>query len=307
MAFTGKLGHLTIESPWGNAGGVAKSPEELEIMGRTGVGWVEGGSYTINPREGNAPNGEIVYRHDLESEITFNSPGMPNKGLDVVISQIPDMKAAIPKPVVINVAPVSEDPVSESFELITRVFEAGADAVLLNAGCPNVVLEDGERHELLSRNPYALSNVLSELKPVVQKFKPIFIRTSPLENLNQAKQIYQVIVNSGIVSAVFTSNAWPTSPDESKLEAPTNVGGKSGPGMSDEASIQTLWAVNEFRGTKIDVVSSIGIATGRELARRLGLGAVAGAGTTLYYQSAERGISWSESTDKILREYSQFL
>lgn len=30
-----------VESPWGNAGGVVKTIEDVERMARTGVGWIE--------------------------------------------------------------------------------------------------------------------------------------------------------------------------------------------------------------------------------------------------------------------------
>ncbi len=50
-----RIGHLdNLESPWGNAGGVIKTVEDVAHMAATGVGWIEAGSYTLEARKGNA-------------------------------------------------------------------------------------------------------------------------------------------------------------------------------------------------------------------------------------------------------------
>lgn len=309
-----QVAHLEIESPYGNAGGVVKSVEDVELMAHTGVGWIEGGSYTLLSRVGNGPNGEVVYSHNPITGETGNALGMPNKGEDTIDNDGPVMvEIALRhgKPFVMNVAPVSEDIVEETQVLVAKAYNTGADLVLLNAGCPNVVTADGGRHEILSHNAEALELVLGGLEKIVLTHgRKIAIRTSPMENYDEATQIMSVIRNSGIVGAVFTPNTWggykPT--DDSGnyiLEVPGNAGGKSGPATADAALEQTVWAVNALQGSRIDVVSSGGIMTGRELHRRMLAGAVAGAGTTFFYESAEEG--WSEATDKLLREYLQIV
>lgn len=308
----GRVGHLEVESPWGNAGGVVKTPEEVELMAHTGVGWIEAGSYTLEAREGNGPNGEVTYYHNAETGETFNSLDMPNKGMDEVEKQIPEMietAHSLGKKLVVNIAPVSDEPINESRELVSRAYASGADAVLLNAGCPNVVTNDGKRKEILSHNPKTLGKVVLSLQDIAEKYKPIFIRTSPAEDYPQLRASLRML-QKDIVSAVFTPNTWPghVPKDENKdniLEVPGGIGGKSGPAVADAAYMQTVWALtaSKIGGRKIDIVSSAGITSGQELSKRLRLGAVAGAGTTLYYESAEEG--WSEATDRLLRQYTE--
>lgn len=307
-----KIAHLEVESPWGNAGGVIKRIEDIELMAHTGVGWMEGGSYTLEGRIGNGPNGEVVYHYNPETGETGNSLGMPNKGLDAVVPEIPVMvrlAEAYNKKLLVNVAPVSNEPVSEAQELVYRVMEAGAHGVILNAGCPNVVTEGGGRHEILSHNPKAFGMVLNGLEQIVQKHgQKICVRTSPMPSIEVAQEVMSVIARSCVVGAVFTPNTWPgfkpLNPDGTPiLEVAGNIGGLSGPAMFPEALEQTVWAVDALRGTNIDVVSSSSIMTGRELSRRLGAGAVAGAGTTFFYECAEEG--WSEATDRLLREFAE--
>lgn len=306
-----QIGHLEVDSPWGNASGVVKSLEDVKLMSRTGVGWIEGGSYTLLPRMGNALRGETVYHYDQQTGETTNTLGMPNKGILALEKELPLMMKLADdqhKPFLVNVAPVSNDPVSETQEIVARVFEAGAEGVILNAGCPNVVAQDGSRHEILSTNADALKLVLTGLSHVVaQHRKEIFIRTSPLDTYEDTLRIMQAIHQSGVVSAVFAPNAWPSSATNDNPsrnpELLAHIGGKSGPAMADPAHEQTAWAVKALAGTGIDVVSSLGIMNGKELHRRLAAGAVAGCGTTFFYESAEEG--WSEATDRLLREYAE--
>lgn len=302
-----KVGHLNIDSPWANAGGVIKHVEDVEVIARSGVGWIEAGSYTLEPRKGNSPNGEIVYIYDTETGSTWNSLGMPNKGIDIVEKEIPlmqDIAKAHNKPLVINVAPVTDDPISESLELVSRAYEAGADAVLLNAGCPNVVSADGGRHEILSHNPKMLFKALDALHDLVSKYNKIFLRVSPLENEEQIDKICRSINMAGTVSVVFTPNTWPNSkPPEhlDQLEVPGGMGGLSGPVTARNSFLQTVRIA--MRG-KYDVVSCSGIMTGEELYKRIGHSltpnVVAGAGTTFFYQSGD----WRHDVDMLLNDYA---
>ncbi len=305
--FYGNIGHLSgIESPWGNAGGVVKTVEDVERMAHTGVGWIEAGSYTLEPRVGNSPNGEVVYHHDPETGETYNSLGMPNKGMDVVETEIPEMARiahAHNKALVVNVAPVSEDPAEESLELVSRAYQAGADAVLLNAGCPNVVTDDGGRHELLSHNPVMFGRVLLALEPVRIKFKPVFTRLSPFVDLTDLDRYLEPIF-LGEVSAVFTPNTWggnrPVDRDGQEiLEVRGGVGGKSGPAVAQLALEQAAAIAPQLRDINVDVVLSSGVVDAKGLKKGLGVGAVAGAGTTFFWESQN---GWPEDVDRLLSD-----
>jgi len=312
--FSGQIGHLEgIESPWGNAGGVVKTIEDVERMAHTGVGWIEDGSHVLGgKRLGNAWNPETeqfdrcVYNYDKSTVETTNALGMPGQGFDVAVEEVPK-KVAIShtqdKKYILNVAPVSDDPASETVEMVRRGYAAGADAVLVNAGCPNVITYDGGRHELLSRSPSGLWKVLDALTQA-ELPKPVFIRISPQESFGHMAAICDVIEASGIVSAVFLPNTWPgyvplNSNGQPILQVPGGMGGRSGPAMNAAAEEQLIWASIMLGSTKIDIVSSSSIMNAHTLRRRLHLGATAGAGTTFYYES-ENG--WKEDTDRLLSE-----
>ncbi len=307
--FNGRIGHLEgIESPWSNAGGVVKTLGDVEQMAHTGVGWIEAGSYTLEPRIGNSPNGERVYWHNQQTGETFNSLGMPNKGMDVVETEIPEMVEIAHKhnkPLVVNVAPVTDYPADEAVELIARAYSAGADAVLLNAGCPNVLSEDGTRHEVLSHKPYVLGVVLNAVKEANVIPKPIFIRLSPFNEKSLMEMATGKIKSSQTVSAVFTPNTWggnkPVDYEgRHMIEVRDGLAGKSGPATAQQSYDQTYWIVNSLHKSGIDTISSSGVMNAKELQRRLFWGgAVACSGTTFFYES-ERG--WKEDVDKVLAD-----
>lgn len=305
-----KIGNLEVSSPWGNAGGVAKTIEEVEMLASTSAGWIEAGSYTFELRAGNGSLEDTYFHNSLTGE-TFNSRGKANKGIDIVEKEIPSMREIAHlagKRLLVNVAAISEDPLTELEELVPRAYEAGADAVLI-AEAQNVFNEKGQSQQIVSNNEQAFKKLIDGLSGIVDKYRPVMIRTSPFENYAKARSVLRSI-SSDVVSAVFVSNTWPVKipvdkNEEKIIKIQGNTCGKSGPAMAGEAFKQTAWALSALRsgGRKIDVVSSSGIINGRELKKRLRLGAVAGAGTTLYYETPPE--EWPEVTDRVLRELAE--
>jgi dihydroorotate dehydrogenase len=327
-----RIGHLDhLETPWGNAGGVVKKPEDVAKMARTGGGWIEHGSVTLSERYGNdrdpesgefkisEKSGQVVrvYHYNPETGETHNSLGMPNPGADKVLADVPEMlniADGYGKKIVFNLAPVSDDPVSESQELVRRFYDAEVDGIILNAGCPNVVTEKGDRHEILSRNPEVFGRVLRGLGEigVGSKYPPIWVVVSPQESYRQARDIYSQIKASGVVSAVRVPNSWPNrrpvdADGDPIIEVPGGFAGLTGPATADEVHHQVSMALHFLRSTKIDTIASgavmdceaIGLKAYEQLQNYLDLGAAAVAGTTFYYENPD----WNESTHRLLSKF----
>jgi len=228
-----------------------------------------------------------------------------------VIPQMAELahKSKIPKKLIVNVAPVTDEPVAESIELVSRAYEAGADGVILNGGCPNVITEEGGRHEILSTNPRAFMAVLNGLRPVTRKFKPVFVRTSPQRSYDNTKTILRIAEGSKAVSAVFKPNSFnspiPLQDGKKVLGVKGDTAGKTGPATAEDSFRQARWAKEILNGSGVSLIRSGGIANfekggisaAAELRRTLALGAL-GAGTTFYYEAGE---AWEEATDRLLR------
>jgi dihydroorotate dehydrogenase len=317
----GMMVHL--ESPWGNAGGVVRSVEEVEAMAKTGVGWLEPGSYTLEERLGNQydTDGNLkidaitnepvaVYYHDPATAETTNSIGMKNQGMDQLVLEAPEMiwiAATHNKEIVFNIAPVTDDPATEVYEMAARLADVGVRRILVNLGCPNVLGPDGLAHSTLSHHPQVVGQVLDALKPLMDKYPDldIYVRPSPDEDNERLDETHKAIIASGIVKAAWIHNTWPLT-DEEKANSPLGVagGGRSGssPRLISAANAQLERAVASFKKSGIDIVMSTSIRNAERLKKVMDLGAVAGAGTTFYYEAQE---AWTEATDRLLTDFSR--
>lgn len=312
-----RIGNYELESPLMNAGGVVKSVEDVKMMSDTGVGAVLAGSFTLEPRVGNSPNGEVVYHHDAQTGATYNVLGMPNKGLEAIAKDLPEMiKIAHDhgKPFILNLAPVSTDPVDEIMtmsEVLARAGVEGIDAIELNGSCPNVVSSDGGRHALLSHNPDLLGDVLDELSDIAANevpFGSLIVRVSPFLNREDALLLAQQLHESG-VDAVSAFNTFPggkplNAKGESILQVPGGVGGQSGALTAQQAELQTEWLVDARNkiGATFEIIGSNGVTDALSMKRRLDIGASAVSSTTLFYESSR----WGTAVDKVLTDFSEF-
>jgi dihydroorotate dehydrogenase len=307
-----QIGNYELDSPLINAGGVVKSVEDVRLMAQTAVGAVLAGSYTLEPRAGNSPNGETVYFHDTCTGTTYNSLGMPNKGMEAVAAELQEMIDIAHdhgKPFILNFAPVTDNPVGEVntlAEILARAKVEELDAIELNASCPNVVTPNGGRHELLSHHPKLLAEVLFELSDISVNevpFKDLLVRISPFREKADVGTLTRRLQEVG-VSAVSAFNTFPGGKPLDKarqpiLQVPGGIGGQSGAGMRSAAERQTTWLA-EANGN-FEIIGSNGIIDGRSMKRRLDIGATAVSASTLFYEAE----NWGRAVDRVLREYEE--
>lgn len=311
-----RIGRYEMESPLMNAGGVVKSVEEVRMMSQTGVGAVLAGSFTLEPRVGNSPNGEVVYHHDHKTGATYNALGMPNKGLKEVAKDLPEMIRIAHdhgKPFVLNLAPVSTDPIAEMTamgEILSREGVEGIDAIELNGSCPNVVSSDGGRHAILSHNPDLLGGVLHELSDISTNevpFDSLIVRISPFLSREDALLLARQLYETG-VDAVSAFNTFPGGkPMDANynpiLQVPGGVGGQSGALTVQQAELQTEWLVDARNkvGATFEIIGSNGVTDARSMKRRLAIGASAVSSTTLFYEATS---GWGSAVNDILTDFS---
>lgn len=311
-----RIGRYEMESPLMNAGGVVKTVEDVRMMSKTGVGAVLAGSYTLESRVGNSPNGETVYYHDPETGATYNALSIPNQGLKAAAKDLPEMIDITHdhgKPFILNLAPVSTDPIAEIIsmsEVLERAGVTGLDAIELNGSCPNIMSSDGGRHAILSHNPDLLGSVLDELSDIAASevpFDSLIVRVSPFLSREDALLLARQLHESG-VDAVSAFNTFPGGkPLDIKgkpiLQVPGGVGGQSGALTVGRAEFQTEWLVdarNEI-GATFEIIGSNGVTDALSMKRRLNIGASAVSSTTLFYEASR----WGAAVDKILTDFSE--
>src|SRR5438132_5430211 len=120
---------MQLASPIGLAAGFDKRCARLDSLGRLGFGYVVGGTVTSKARRG-SPKPRIVRYPPRRS--FANAMGLPNPGPDVAARNLSTGLRASPRWV-----SVADEPLRDALVTFGWV-EPFADAIELNASCPNV-------------------------------------------------------------------------------------------------------------------------------------------------------------------------
>jgi len=121
---------------------VAKTPEDVRSLARTGIGAIVVGSITPKPRDGN--NEPRWFAGD---GYALNSFGMPNGGRNYYQAHLDDLTEVThqaDKAFILSVAGFS---VADYEDLAKLANEHEVDMVELNLGCPNISV-DGVKNQL---------------------------------------------------------------------------------------------------------------------------------------------------------------
>lgn len=319
-----KLNEADIDSPLINAAGSINGTSsenilrEVDILAATGIGAITVGSFTVPRQEGNVVTyGEPVYYHDSENGLTYNSMGLPNIGLDEAVKlahEITRHADAGGKRTIFSVSPTIPNeeiggPSQQAAELAYRFFdEAVVEFVELNVSCPNIVTADGNRKPMLGYDPEGMEELVNTLRTRIGRPSGGFgIKVPPYLSDDQKAlmpNVAQTILDSGLFCFVTTSNTNPNQvPTNCKgepiLTVPGGAGGMSGPSTKEVGREQlTLW--KGLVGDRLEIISTLGVDSGEELALRRQLGAVAAGGVTFLWESQD----WGATVTKVLSDFA---
>lgn len=325
MAGECQLGGADIESPLVNAAGsingtsIENILREVDELAATGIGAITVGSFTVPRQEGNVVTyGEPVYYHDVEKGLTYNSMGLPNIGLFDAIDMAREISlhaGAGGKPVIFSVSPTLPTPEigkpSEQAALLTYRFfdEAVVEFVELNVSCPNVVMADGSRKPLLGYDIEGLTELIEEVRRQVGRPPSgLGIKVPPYVTEEQKAMmpvIADAIMSSRLFSFITTANTIPNqipknAAGEDILSVPGGAGGMSGSGTKEVGREQLkIW--KDLVGDQLEIISTLGVDSGKELAVRRRLGAVAAGGVTFLWENQ----NWKEAVTKVISDYAE--
>jgi dihydroorotate dehydrogenase len=316
---TYELAGVELDSPLVNAAGsingtnVETILREVELLADTGIGAITGGSFTVPAQEGNAAKfGEPVYYHDPVNGKTYNSMGLPNIGKDAAVELAPQViSRANGKPVIYSGSPTNAPEHGSSVEQATRLaydfLETGVDLVEINVSCPNVVTEGGGRKPIMGYDLETMQELISSLTEQVGEGQKLGVKLPPYLSDDErlvATDLAKILRASNVFRFIVTANTIPNQEplNEQGEHILTVPGGKGG--MSGSATKQTgreqleLW--REQMGDSVDIVSTLGVDSGKELKTRLQLGAVAAGGVTFLWESS----NWKNAVTKVLFDFA---
>ena len=199
------LAGLPLRNPIGLAAGFDKTCSHLGALGELGFGYVVGGTITRAAREGNAR--PRIVRYPAKASMA-NAMGLPNPGADRVAASL----ARRGSPTSIRLISVADEAIEDALEAFS-LLEPHADAVELNASCPNVSWgrdRDNETH---------LRELVTGFRS--RSAKPLFVKLPPFTTPVERDVVLALasIAQASGASGLTCSNTRPV------LDARLSVGG----------------------------------------------------------------------------------
>ncbi len=184
---------LKFPNPVGLAGGLDKNGEHYNDMGNFGFGFVEIGSLTPEPQDGNPkPRAFRI----VKDRAIINRMGINNKGVRYAVEHLrkehPEIIVAanISK----NSTSINEDSAKDYEKAFALLYDF-VDMFVVNISCPNVVgLSELQDVSFLSD----IVDKLLDLRMYYDEYRPILIKVSPDIPRPQLDEIIEYCMMSGI-------------------------------------------------------------------------------------------------------------
>jgi dihydroorotate dehydrogenase len=258
-----RVARLEFASPVGLAPGYDKNAEVPAEILRLGFGFVEVGTLTPRPQEGN-PKPRLFRL--VEDKAVINRMGFNNEGQAAAIRRLSNLpKSARIGPVGINIGANkdSEDRIADYVAGVAAM-EPCADYLTINISSPNTpglrALQDkGALAELLARAMAARAGAT-----------PVFLKVAPDLEPADIDDIVEVSMANGI-AALIVSNTTITRPPLASRHA-GEAGGLSGAPLRDLAQ-QRLVDFRKASGGAIPLIGVGGIASAEDAYARIRAGA----------------------------------
>ncbi len=261
---------LRFPNPVGLAAGFDKNAEHLETMSALGFGFLEIGTVTPRPQDGNPK--PRLFRLPADKAL-INRMGFNNKGMEVVASQLSQPR---PAGVLIggNIGKNKVTPNEEAtrdYELCFESLFPHVDYFVVNVSSPNT---PGLR-ELQEKEPLtALLGRLQDLNKAKPGPKPILLKIAPDLSDAQLDDIIDIVRNTGLAGIIATN----TTISREGLQTGTGqvsaigAGGLSGQPLKERATEVIRYLHRRSEG-KIPIIGVGGINGAADAIEKLEAGA----------------------------------
>jgi dihydroorotate dehydrogenase len=260
---------LKFENPVGLAAGFDKDAKLFDELASFGFGFVEIGTVTPLPQEGNPK--PRLFRLKEDSGI-INRMGFNNQGIEAVVARLRRKKSNI----IIggNIGKNKETPndkAVEDYEICFEKLFPFVDYFAVNVSSPNTPgLRDLQQKEPLT----ALLNKLQELNSQKEKRKPILLKIAPDLTNEQLDDIIEIVADTKIDGVVATNTTIDRSglkTDKTKVQAIGN-GGLSGTPLK-ERSTEVIKYLAEKSNKAFPIIGVGGIHSADDALEKLDAGA----------------------------------
>ena len=260
---------LNFPNPVGLAGGLDKNGEYYNDMANFGFGFVEIGSLTPKPQDGNPK--PRCFRSVADKAI-INRFGINNKG---VRNAVEHLKKERPEIIVAaniskNTTSINED-AAKDYETAFAMLYDFVDMFVVNVSCPNVVgLTALQDISFLSD----IVDRLLDLRRYYDTYRPILLKVSPDLAKEQLDDIVDYCLRSGIdgiVAGNTTRSREGLTLDQAKIDEIGN-GGMSGAPLRKK-NLALVKYIHEKSEGKLPIIGVGGIMSGEDAQAMLEAGA----------------------------------
>ena len=254
--------NLKFRNMLGVAAGLDKNGDYVDELESLGFGFVELGTVTPKPQEGNQK--PRVFRY-LNQQAVVNRLGFNNKGVNYLVSKIKNKKydAVIGVNIGANKESTNDKRIEDYVFCFEKVYKY-CDYVTVNISSPNTP----KLRKL--HNPDELEKIfkrINEIKSTNKTEIPVFLKISPDEDEETILKIINIYKTLKINGLIVTN----TSIDKDILEGCSHKGGISGKPLFKK-STQLLKRIHEF-DKDIFLVGVGGVFTKEDYENKTRLGA----------------------------------
>lgn len=259
-------------NPVGMAAGFDKTAEVIAPLLQQGFGFVEAGTVTPRPQEGN-PKPRIF--REPKNEAVINRMGFPSGGVTHFKSNYEQFLSHRPRPngvVGLNIGmnKSQKDP-AKDYRLLVRMLGPMADYLTVNISSPNTPgLRDLQKKDVFLN---LMGEVLEERKKScgAHAVPPLLVKLAPDLNEDQQEELASAALESGIDGIILT-NTTLDRPDYLSEKFASEKGGLSGAPVRDKS---TKMISNFYRLTegKLPIIGVGGIANGEHAYDKIKAGA----------------------------------
>lgn len=261
---------IEFPNPVGLAAGFDKNADVIAPMLKMGFGYVEVGTVTPKPQEGN-PRPRIF--RDPAHGAVINRMGFPNKGLAIFKSNLEAFrKNHGMQPVVgVNIGMNKDqtDPAADYTLLISELANL-ASYLSVNISSPNT---PGLRNLQDKEHLAPLLDTLIKTREATDndKYTPLLVKLAPDLNDDQQHDIAAVLKNSGIDGVILT-NTTLARPDHLNDNFKAEKGGLSGAPLTDSSTTIIRNFNSELQGA-LPIIGIGGISSAKDAQDKISAGA----------------------------------
>jgi len=258
---------LEFASPIGIGAGFDKHGEAMEGLRRLGFGFVEVGTITPKPQEGNPRPRVFRLKEDLGviNRYGFNSEGHLEVRKRLIAARRKGL--AVPLGVNIGANKLSDDPGGDYVQGIQRL-SGVADYFAVNISSPNTPgLRTLQGRDALNR---LLGRVL-EARSKLDRHVPVLVKIAP-DLSAEARQDIAALVIAHSVDGLIVSNTTIARPDSLTSKEKAEAGGLSGAPLMDMAT-EVLADMYRLTHGRVLLVGAGGVSSGEDAYAKIRAGA----------------------------------